>query len=120
MDRCRRDGSVRGVSGTIDGLAQDTHPQRRSRRFFVPRGLSIGIRRLGLILLLATGANAAALAQNENFIDFEEFSGSSVFTGIEPPLTVGPATFSGGQILNATTLADGRDAAAGTRHGRCA
>ncbi len=65
---------------------------------------AIGIRRLGLILLLATGANAAALAQSQNLIDFEEFSGPSFFTGIQPPLTVGLATFSGGQILDAATF----------------
>ena len=104
MDRCRTDGSVRGVSGTTDCLAYDSHSQRRSRRLFVPRGLAIGIRRLGLILLLATGANAAALAKSQNFIDFEEFSGPSFFTGIQPPLTVGLATFSGGQILDAATF----------------
>lgn len=104
MDRCRTDGSVGGVSGTTNCLAYDSHSQRRSWRFFLLRGLSVGIRRLGLILLLATAPNSAALAQSQNFIDFEEFSGPTVFTGIQPPLTVGLATFSGGQILDATNF----------------
>jgi hypothetical protein len=37
-------------------------------------------------------------------INFEQFSGPSVFTGVQPPLTVGTATFSGGQVLSATTF----------------
>src|SRR5947209_6011107 len=37
-------------------------------------------------------------------IDFEQFAGSSVFSGIQPPLTAGGATISGGQILRNTTF----------------
>ena len=48
--------------------------------------------------------SSGAFSQTVNFVDFEEFSGSNIFTGIEPPLAVGPATFSGGQVLDATTF----------------
>ncbi len=54
--------------------------------------------------LMTVGLFAAAPAGAEELIDFEQFTGPSVFTGIQPPLTVGEATFSGGQILNATTF----------------
>lgn len=40
-----------------------------------------------------------AHAAEEQLVDFGEFWGPRSFTGIEPPLTVGHATFSGGQIL---------------------
>ena len=36
-------------------------------------------------------------------IDFEQFGGPSFFTGVQPPLTVGNATFSGGQLLRGTS-----------------
>jgi len=36
-------------------------------------------------------------------IDFEQFTAPSVFSGVQPPLTVGVATISGGQVLNAAT-----------------
>lgn len=38
------------------------------------------------------------------FVDFEKFSGPSVFTGVQPPLNSEGATFSGGQILKGTTF----------------
>jgi hypothetical protein len=38
------------------------------------------------------------------FVDFEKFSGPSVFTGVQPPLTSEGATFSGGQILKGATF----------------
>jgi hypothetical protein len=38
------------------------------------------------------------------FIDFEEFQGSSFFTGVQPPLTVESATVSGGQVLTNTAF----------------
>ena len=38
------------------------------------------------------------------FVDFEKFTGSSVFTGVQPPLSAETATFSGGQILAQTTF----------------
>lgn len=38
------------------------------------------------------------------FIDFEEFTGGSVFTNVDPPLTTENATLSGGQILSNTTF----------------
>lgn len=104
MGRCRTDGSDGGVSGTTSSFGRDLRSHRRSRRIFLLRGLAAAIRRLGLILLLATGANAVALGQSQNPIDFEEFSGPTFFTGIQPPLTVGLATFSGGQILDATNF----------------
>lgn len=37
-------------------------------------------------------------------IDFEQFDGPSVFTSIQPPLQVGSATFSGGQVLSAASF----------------
>jgi hypothetical protein len=36
-------------------------------------------------------------------IDFEEFTGGPVFSEVQPPLTVGIATISGGQLLQSTT-----------------
>ncbi len=46
----------------------------------------------------------ASTTEPTQTIDFEQFSGPSVFTGIQPPLTAGIATFSGGQILSATSF----------------
>ncbi len=37
-------------------------------------------------------------------IDFEQFVGPSVFTGAQPPLTIGLATFFGGQVLSRATF----------------
>jgi hypothetical protein len=56
---------------------------------------------ISLTLLTATSVN---LGQTPTTIDFEQFSGPSVFTGVQPPLSVGVATFSGGQVLNATSF----------------
>jgi hypothetical protein len=40
----------------------------------------------------------------KTLIDFEQFAGQSdVFTGLQPPLTIGIATIAGGQLLNAAT-----------------
>lgn len=44
------------------------------------------------------------MAQTPTVINFDQFSASSFFQSIQPPLTVGVATFSGGQLLNATTF----------------
>lgn len=50
----------------------------------------------------AQGGDTSDLTFSGNSIDFEQFTGSpSVFTGIQPPLTVGIATISGGQTLSA-------------------
>ncbi len=38
------------------------------------------------------------------FVDFEKFSGPSVFSGVQPPLKSEGATFSGGQILSGATF----------------
>ncbi len=43
-----------------------------------------------------------ALAGGEEFVDFEQFTEPSMFDGMKPPVTVGGATFSGGQLLTAT------------------
>lgn len=51
------------------------------------------------VALSTTGAAWAA----PTTIDFESFTGPSVFSNAEPPLTVGAATFSGGMILTAVT-----------------
>lgn len=72
---------------------------RRERRGARPEARIV----LFLVLLgigLAVGGTAGA----EELIDFEQFTGPSVFNGIDPPLTVGVATFSGGQVLNAATF----------------
>src|SRR5215204_28017 len=52
--------------------------------------------------LMTLCLNTHASAQTTQ-IDFEQFSGGPFFTQVEPPLTVGVATFSGGQILSATS-----------------
>ncbi|HEV2233473.1 MAG TPA: hypothetical protein VGV68_08740 [Terriglobia bacterium] len=44
-----------------------------------------------------------AKAQTPTVINFDQFSASSFFQSVQPPLTVGVATFSGGQLLNATS-----------------
>jgi hypothetical protein len=38
------------------------------------------------------------------FVDFEQFSGSSVFSSVQPPLSAETATFTGGQILANTAF----------------
>lgn len=49
--------------------------------------------------------DAASPQMTACFIDFEKFTGGSIFTTIQPPLKVESATISGGQILsNATNL----------------
>ena len=58
---------------------------------------------LAPMIFLFLGA-VPAFAQGATTIDFEQFSGPSVFTGVQPPLTIGVATFSGGQILRGTTF----------------
>jgi hypothetical protein len=52
-------------------------------------------------LLTARQTTASAQVQA---VDFEQFSGPSVFDSAKPPLTVGVATFSGGEVLSATTF----------------
>ena len=52
--------------------------------------------------LLTLCLNTHASAQTTQ-INFEQFSGGPFFTQIEPPLTVGIARFSGGQILSAAS-----------------
>jgi hypothetical protein len=49
------------------------------------------------------GGNLSDLTFARGMVDFEQLSGPSVFSGITPPVTVGIATFSGGQVLDATT-----------------
>jgi hypothetical protein len=61
-------------------------------------------RALNAPLLLVFFAAIPAFGQGHTTIDFEQFHGSSVFGSVQPPLTVGIATFSGGQILNGTTF----------------
>jgi pimeloyl-ACP methyl ester carboxylesterase len=53
------------------------------------------------ILLLLAAANSAS--GQSQIIEFTEFAGPSLFNAIEPPLQVGAATISGGQILTNTT-----------------
>ncbi len=59
---------------------------------------------LAWLSILFLGSNSPVLAQTPTVIDFEQFTGPSVFTGVQPPLTVGVATFSGGQLLTNTSL----------------
>ena len=49
------------------------------------------------------GGDTSDLTFSGNLIDFEQFTGSSLFSAIQPPLTVGIATISGGQLLSAAT-----------------
>lgn len=48
--------------------------------------------------------DTTSLKVNDCFIDFEEFSGDSYFTGASAPLLTENATVSGGQILSNTTF----------------
>jgi len=50
------------------------------------------------------GGDTSDLTFARSLIDFEQFSGPCCFTGVQPPVTDGIATFSGGQILNATSF----------------
>jgi hypothetical protein len=67
------------------------------------------LRRLSSAACLAAAITCAvaagAQAQAPTIVDFEQFSGPSVFSSTDPhpPLTVGIATFSGGQILRETS-----------------
>jgi hypothetical protein len=56
------------------------------------------------IALTTLGLSTHASVQPTHTIDFEQFSGPSLFTGVQSPLTVGTATVSGGQILSATAF----------------
>lgn len=49
------------------------------------------------------GGDTSDLTFASTLIDFEQFSGPCCFTGVQPPLTVGIATVSGGQILDGTS-----------------
>jgi len=55
---------------------------------------------LGVFFLLYVLWPIAGHAQTT--VDFEQFGGPCCFTEIQPPLTVGIATFSGGQLLRGT------------------
>lgn len=55
------------------------------------------------VVVLLLGVAGPAAGQSVT-IDFEQFSGPSVFTSADPPLTVDVATFTGGQLLNAATF----------------
>jgi hypothetical protein len=49
------------------------------------------------------GGDVSDLTFATTLIDFEQFTGPCCFTGVQPPLTVGIATVSGGQILSGTS-----------------
>jgi len=61
---------------------------------------------------------ARRIAATYTTVDFEQFSGSpSVYLGVQPPLTIGIATFSGGQLLSAASqLANDRSTVYGTAY----
>ena len=84
--------------GTWDGKVSQRpeHPGRR-RVMIAPGHTLIALTALVTLLLLLSQPLFA-----QTTIDFEGFNGPPVFTGIEPPLSVGIATFSGGQRLTAT------------------
>lgn len=75
--------------------------------------------RLGLwataaLMLLCLSANSMAA---EEYVDFEQFPGGAYFTEVQPPLTVGNATFSGGQVLSgASFMPANRTKVYGTAH----
>jgi hypothetical protein len=50
------------------------------------------------------GGDTSDLTFASSLIDFEQFTGPCCFTGIQPPLTVGIATVSGGEILGGTSF----------------
>lgn len=51
----------------------------------------------------AQGGDTSDLTFASTAVDFEQLTGAPVFSGIQPPLTVGVATVSGGQILSSAT-----------------
>jgi hypothetical protein len=59
--------------------------------------------RLGFTLVILLATASLSQAQTPTTIDFEQFSGPSFFNGVQPPLKVSVATFSGGQLLRATS-----------------
>ena len=66
--------------------------------------LSCMVRTLAALLVFAVlGPSVFAQAGGEEFVDFEQFTEPSMFDGVKPPVTVGSATFSGGQLLTATS-----------------
>ena len=71
-----------------------------------PPGMSARLFALTFLLALcsALGARAQSPQSTSMPIDFEQFPGPSVFTGVQAPLTIGEATFSGGQVLSAATF----------------
>jgi hypothetical protein len=52
----------------------------------------------------ALGGDTSDLTFARTLIDFEQFSGPCCFTGVQPPVTDGIATFSGGQVLDAASF----------------
>ncbi|MBE9552993.1 MAG: hypothetical protein IMF05_05980, partial [Proteobacteria bacterium] len=79
------------------------------------RGFFAGI----AALIVVTTPLAAGPAQaGEEFIDFEEFTGPRKLAAAEPPLTMGTASFSGGQIVSnvATLRRVNRSTVYGTAH----
>jgi len=60
--------------------------------------------KLWLLSIAITACVAVPGMGQTTTINFEQFSGPSVFNGVQPPLTVGAATFSGGQLLTATSF----------------
>jgi hypothetical protein len=71
--------------------------------------------RLRATALTLAVISAPLVAQTKTTIDFNELSGPSAFTGVQPSLNEGIATFSGGQVLsNATNLPVDRGSVYGT------
>lgn len=73
--------------------------QRNTGSSFFIRGVTI--------ILFSICSLQLVLAQNQGSsqtIDFEDFSGPSLFDSIEPPLKALSATFSGGEVLTNTTF----------------
>lgn len=57
-----------------------------------------------LAVIIVAGSCGTLGAQTPTVINFDQFSASSFFQSVQPPLTVGVATFSGGQLLNTASF----------------
>lgn len=58
---------------------------------------------LAMAVLALIWFSPAAMAAEE-IVDFEQFPGGSYFTEVQPPITAGNATFSGGQVLSGASF----------------
>lgn len=90
-------GQIRARSKKIESRNAGNRPGTAANRS--PRRVA---RSLAIVLAFASLTAGPAQAA-EKLVDFEEFTGPRRLSAADPPLTVGEATFSGGQIVTDVT-----------------